>query len=65
LKKNGTDFDKSFIETIIKNYGETIGLYEKALQNKKDPDVNSFADKALMTLHMHFDSARSVRSSIK
>ncbi len=65
MQKRGADFDKSFMETVIKNYEEAIGLFEKALLNTKDPDVNSFADKTLMTLHMHLDSAKSIRSVIK
>ena len=65
LQKRGAGFDKSFIETVIKNYEDAIGIFEKALQNKKDADINSFADKSLMTLHMHLDSAKSIRSAIK
>ena len=64
LLKKGSAFDKNFMEAVIKNHEEAIGLYEKALLNTKDPDVNSFADKTLMTLHMHLDSAKSIRSAI-
>jgi putative membrane protein len=65
MQKRGAGFDKNFMETVIKSYEEAIGLYEKALLNRKDPDINSFADKTLMTLHMHLDSAKSIRSVIK
>ena len=65
MQKKGSGFDKNFIEAVVKNYEEAIGLYEKALLNRKDPDINSFADKTLMTLHMHLDSAKSIRSVIK
>ena len=64
VQKKGSAFDKNFMEDVIKNHEEAIRLYEKALLNTKDPDVNSFADKTLMTLHMHLDSAKSIRSAI-
>ena len=65
MQKKGSGFDKNFIEVIIKKYEEAIGMYEKALLNRKDPDINSFADKTLMTLHMHLDSVKNIRSDIK
>ncbi len=64
-QKNGLNFDKTFMQIVIKNYEEIIDLYEKALLNKKDPDINSFADKTLMTLHMHLNSAKNIRPVIK
>src|SRR5258706_3640028 len=64
-QKKGLNFDKTFMQIVIKNYEEIIDLYEKALLNKKDPDINSFADKTLMTLHMHLNSAKNIRPVIK
>ena len=64
-KKNGKDFDRDFMNAMVNNHQTTLGLFENAVKNAKDPDVNSFADKSLPTLRMHLDSAKSVRSSLK
>jgi putative membrane protein len=64
-KKSGNNFDRDFMEAMVNDHQSTIDLFESAMKNTKDPDVNSFADKTLPTLKMHLDSAKSVRSSLK
>ncbi|HKB45543.1 MAG TPA: DUF4142 domain-containing protein [Chitinophagaceae bacterium] len=64
-KKTGKDFDRNYIDAMVKDHETTIDMFESAMKNTKDPDVNSFADKTLPTLRMHLDSAKSVRSSLK
>ena len=53
------------MDALVKDHQTTIDMFESAMKNTKDPDVNSFADKTLPTLRMHLDSAKSVRSSLK
>jgi putative membrane protein len=64
-KKTGKDFERDFMDAMVKDHETTIDMFESAMKNTKDPDVNSFADKTLPTLHMHLDSAKAVRSSLK
>jgi putative membrane protein len=64
-KKTGKDFDRDYMDVMVKDHETTINMFESAMKNTKDPDVNSFADKTLPTLRMHLDSAKAVRSSLK
>lgn len=64
-KKSGKDFDKAFMDAMVKDHEKAIDLFETGMKYAKDPDVSSLADKTLPTLKMHLDSAKSVRSSLK
>lgn len=62
--KSGKDFDKAFIQQMIKDHDAGIELYEDAMKNVKDPDVTSFADKTLQKLREHLSRAKSIRESL-
>jgi putative membrane protein len=63
--KQGSDFDKAYIDAMIGDQKKAIALYENGAKDCKDPDLKSFAAKTLPVLKMHLDSAQSVRSSIQ
>lgn len=58
--KSGKNFDKAFIETLIKNHNNSIDLFEKAVNEVNDSGVRTFADNTLPKLRMHRDSARAI-----
>ena len=60
-KKTGKDFDRAFVKTMIDNHQASIDMFQKAMENAKDADVKSFADKTLPTLRMHLDSAKAIQ----
>lgn len=60
-KKTGKDFDRFFIKTMIDNHQASIDMFLKAMENAKDADVKSFADKTLPALKMHLDSAKAIQ----
>jgi putative membrane protein len=63
--KNKAAFDKAFMDHIVKSHEAAIQLFEKALTEAKDPEINSFADRTLMKLRKHLDSAKAVRLALK
>jgi putative membrane protein len=63
-KKTGKNFDKDYMDKMVKDHENDISMFEKAVTNAKDPDVSSWADKTLKTLRMHLDSAKAVRSGL-
>ena len=63
--KNKKDFDKAFMDQMVRDHENAVKLFEKALTDTKDPEINSFADRTLMKLRMHLDSARAIRSTLK
>jgi putative membrane protein len=63
--KQGTDFDRAYVDAMIAAQKKAIALYENGAKDCKDPDLKSFAAKTLPVLKMHLDSAQAVRSSIQ
>jgi putative membrane protein len=63
--KSGPDFDKAYINYMVKDHKEDIGDFEKAAQNANDPDVKAFANNHLPMLHQHLDSAQSLQQQGK
>lgn len=60
-KRTGKDFDKEYIDHMIKSHNDGIDLFESTRTNATDVDVKNFADKTLPTLRMHLDSAKAIR----
>ena len=60
-KATGKDFDRIFIKTMVDNHQKSIDMFQKAMENAKDADVKSFADKTLPALRMHLDSAKAIQ----
>lgn len=64
-EKSGAGFDKEYIKLMVREHEETIALFEKAVNDAKDPDVSAFADKSLIKLREHLNKARNVRDALK
>ena len=60
-KMTGKDFDRVFIKTMVDNHEASIDKFQKAMENAKDADIKSFADKTLPALRMHLDSAKAIQ----
>lgn len=63
--KNGADFDKAYMKTMVDDHEATVNLFEKASNNVKDTDVKAFVDNTLPKLKVHLDSAKAVRKVLK
>ncbi len=64
-KKAPGDFDKSYIEDMVKDHEKDIKLFEDASKNLKDTELKAFVDKTLPTLRNHLDHAKSVKDKLK
>jgi putative membrane protein len=62
--KSGKNFDKAFIEIMVKDHQEAIDLFEKAINDVKDPEVSAFADKSLPRLRVHLNDAKTIRGEL-
>lgn len=65
FKKTGTDFDKSYMSTMIDDHQKTIDLFEDASGDTKDAEVKTFIDNTLPKLRMHLDSAKAIQKRLK
>ena len=60
-KRTGKDFDKEYLDHMIKSHNDGIDLFENTKSNATDVDIKNFADKTLPALRMHLDSAKAIR----
>jgi putative membrane protein len=61
---SGAEFDKEFVQQMIKDHKKTIDLFEDASKDAKDSDVKSFADKTLPTLRGHLQQAEALKKDV-
>jgi putative membrane protein len=59
-KKVGLDFDKSYMEQMIRDHEGAVAKFQAASQNGSDPDLKAWATKTLPTLQNHLTMAKQV-----
>ncbi|MFI5160854.1 MAG: DUF4142 domain-containing protein [Sphingobacteriales bacterium] len=64
-KKTGKDFDKAYVDGMVKDHKDDIKAFEDAAKNCKDADIKAFAEKTLPTLKVHLDSIEAIKKSMK
>jgi putative membrane protein len=62
---NGTEFDKTYSQMMVKDHVTDVGDFEKEVQKAKDPDVKSFAEQTLPTLRHHLMMANQLSAAQK
>lgn len=65
LTKDSTDFDKDYIDKMVKDHNDDIDLFEKAAKNSPDSAFKTFAVKTLPTLYKHLGAAKAIVKSRK
>jgi putative membrane protein len=63
--KTGSDFDKNYIDAMVKDHKKDISLFEDASKSLKDPQLKAFVDKTLPTLKMHLSHCEAVQQKLK
>lgn len=58
-KKTGTEFDKAYLEMMIKDHEEAIDLFTEA-SDDKNQTIKTFAADNLPMLQMHLDKAKEL-----
>ena len=64
-KKTGKDFDKAYMDDMVKGHEKVVDMFEKANNNVNDPDVKTFINNTLPTIKAHLDSAKAIRKALK
>ncbi|QNL47835.1 DUF4142 domain-containing protein [Olivibacter sp. SDN3] len=65
VKKNlsslsGEEFDKAYIEQMVKDHTKTISLFEKQMTSVKDPELKTFIENTLPTIKGHLEHCRKL-----
>jgi len=63
-KLQGAEFDKAYMQHMVKDHEKDVAEFRKEAQNAKDPDVKAFAQKTLPILEQHLQMARTVASQV-
>ncbi|HET6995165.1 MAG TPA: DUF4142 domain-containing protein [Chitinophagaceae bacterium] len=64
-KKSGKEFDRAYINAMVKDHQEDIKEFEEAANKVNDLEVKAFINNTLPTLRTHLDSAKAIQKRIK
>jgi putative membrane protein len=64
-KKSGKEFDRFYINEMVKDHQEDIKAFEQAANKVSDLEVKAFINNTLPTLKTHLDSAKAIQKRIK
>jgi putative membrane protein len=62
---SGADFDRSYINLMVKDHERDVKEFERQSTKGTDPDVRAWATKMLPTLRAHFQQARDIQTRLK
>ena len=63
--KSGKDFDKGYIDDMVKDHEKDVAEFEKASKEAKDADLKAWAAKTLPTLQKHLEMAKEAQKKVK
>jgi putative membrane protein len=64
-KLSGAEFDKAYMEDMVKDHKTDVSEFRKESNSGSDPDVKSFASKTLPTLEEHLKLAEDTLAQVK
>ncbi|TEW65744.1 DUF4142 domain-containing protein [Mucilaginibacter phyllosphaerae] len=60
----GADFDRSYVNMMVKDHKKTVMLFEHAAQTLPDPDLKAFAAKTLPILRQHYTAIQQIADQL-
>ena len=64
-KASGPEFDKAYMQQMVKDHEDALKLAQDAAKNAKDKDLKAAAEKAVPVIEGHLKMAKEVASSLK
>jgi putative membrane protein len=62
--KSGGDFDKAYVDAMVKDHDKAVKAFAKSANEAEDADVKAFAAKTLPTLEGHLKMAQDLQAKI-
>jgi putative membrane protein len=62
---SGGEFDRMYMEQMVKDHERTLKMLQDAAKNAKDPAVKQAAEKAAPEVEKHLDMARKIAEKTK
>ena len=63
-KLSGADFDRAYMEEMVKDHKKDVAAFEHEAAQAQDPDVKQWAAKTLPTLKEHLDLAQKTAEKV-
>jgi putative membrane protein len=63
-KLSGDQFDRAYMQMMVRDHRKDVGDFRKQSTSAKDPDLKSFASQTLPTLEEHLKLAEQTQSSV-
>jgi len=63
-KLSGADFDRAYMDLMVKDHTKDVKEFEEASMKSKDADLKAWAAKTLPTLREHLQMARDVNGKV-
>ena len=61
----GAEFDRRYMEAMLKDHQESVRLFEREAANGKDPELKALAGKTLPHLKAHLEKAQQIAAALK
>ncbi len=64
-KKNGADFDKAYVDMMVKDHEKDVKDFKAAAESSDDADLKAWAAKTLPTLEGHLQMVKDLQAKIE
>ena len=61
----GAEFDRRYMQAMLKDHQESVRLFEREAANGKDPELKALAAKTLPHLKAHLEKAQQIAAALK
>jgi putative membrane protein len=65
IKKSGDDFDKAYVDAMVKDHQEDIKEFENEIKTAKGADIKALAQSTLPMLQQHLKAIQAIQDSMK
>lgn len=64
-KKSGKDFDKAYVDAMVKGHKETVDMFKTASGKVTDAPVKAFIDNTIPVIEHHLQSIQDIKKGMK
>lgn len=64
-EKSGTDFDKEYIDLMVKDHKDVVDMFKKAFEKCNDADLKAWAAGKISALEHHLSMAENIQKQLK
>lgn len=64
-QKQGAEFDREYMDYMVKDHEEDVDAFEKQAEDGNDPDLKAWASQTVPTLRQHLEMAKATQEQVK